>query len=49
MHHQTYNQEGAVSNALRKERQTNCMKFLRDQLFKTPEWMLDQDFFNKIE
>lgn len=48
-HNKTYDQEGAVYTPVNKEHQRNCMKFVQDQLFKTPEWMLDQDLFNKIE
>ena len=25
------------------------MKFLQDELFTTPEWLIDQEIFNKIE
>lgn len=48
-HNKTYDQEGAVYMPVSKEHQKNCMKFVQNQLFKTPEWMLDQDLFNKIE
>lgn len=48
-HNKTYDQEGAVYTPVSKEHQKNCMKFVQDKLFKTPEWMLDQDLFNKIE
>lgn len=47
--HKTYDQEGAVYTSVNKEHQKNCMNFIQDQLFKTPEWILDQDLFNKIE
>jgi hypothetical protein len=48
-HHKTYEQEGAVYTPVSKEHQKNCMQFLQEELFKTPEWMLDQDLFSKIE
>ncbi len=48
-HHKTYDQEGAVYTYVSKTHQENCMQFLQDQLFKTPNWMLDNDLFSKIE
>ena len=48
-HNKTYEQEGAVYTPVSKEHQKKCMNFIQDQLFKTPEWMLDQDLFSKIE
>lgn len=48
-HHKTYDQEGAVYTYVAKEHQANCMAFLQDQLFQTPEWMLDQNIFGKIQ
>jgi hypothetical protein len=48
-HHKTYDQEGAVYTHVPKERQANSMAFLQEQLFETPEWMLNQDIFGKIQ
>lgn len=48
-HHKTYEQEGAVYTPVSKEHQQDCMRFLQEELFKTPKWMLDQALFNKIE
>ncbi len=48
-HHKTYEQEGAVYTPVSKERQANSMAFLQEQLFQTPEWMLNQDIFGKIQ
>ena len=48
-HHKTYEQDGAVYTHVPKERQANSMAFLQEQLFQTPEWMLDQDIFGKIQ
>ncbi|MGP1992418.1 zinc-dependent metalloprotease [Zobellia laminariae] len=45
----TYDQEGAVYIPVTKAHQQNCMVFLQDQLFATPEWLLDQNIFNKIQ
>jgi len=45
----TYDQEGAVYTHVPKERQQRAMKFLSEQLFITPTWLLDQNILNKIE
>ena len=45
----TYDQEGAVYTHVPKERQQRAMKFLAEQLFNTPTWLLDQNILNKIE
>ena len=47
--HKTYEQEGAVYTPVTKGHQRDAMKFLQRELFQTPEWMLDQNIFNKIE
>ncbi len=48
-HHKTYEQDGDVYTHVPKERQANSMAFLQEQLFQTPDWMLDQDIFGKIQ
>ncbi len=48
-YHKTADQEGAVYTHVPKAHQQKAMKFLNEQLFATPEWMLDQDILNKIE
>ncbi|TMU55725.1 zinc-dependent metalloprotease [Flagellimonas algicola] len=48
-HHKTADQEGAVYTHVSKEHQKNCMAFIQEQLFKTPDWLIDQDIFNKIQ
>jgi len=45
----TYDQEGAVFFHVTAEKQKVAMKFLQDELFTTPEWLIDQEIFNKIE
>lgn len=45
----TYDQEGAVYFHVDKETQKRAMDFLQEQLFETPEWMINQEIFNKIE
>jgi len=48
-HYKTYDQEGAVYTHVTTEKQKRAMQFLQDQLFSTPEWLLDSSIFNKIE
>ncbi|HEY9185484.1 MAG TPA: zinc-dependent metalloprotease [Salegentibacter sp.] len=48
-HYKTYDQEGAVYTHVDAEHQEDAMQFLQDQLFSTPEWLIDQEIFNKIE
>jgi hypothetical protein len=45
----TYDQEGAVYFHVTPEKQENAMNFLQDELFSTPEWLIDQEIFNRIE
>ena len=45
----TYDQEGAVYFHVTAEKQKNAMNFLQDELFSTPEWLIDQEIFNRIE
>ncbi len=47
--YKTYDQEGAVYTHVDAKKQKRAMKFLQEQLFETPEWMINQDIFNKIE
>ena len=47
--YKTFGQEGAVYTPVAKARQKNSLDFVQKQLFETPEWLLDQDIFNKIE
>lgn len=48
-HHKTADQEGAVYTHVDKDHQKKCMAFINEQLFKTPEWLIDQEIFNKIQ
>ena len=48
-HYKTTDQEGAVYTHVDKSKQKEALKFLVDNLFKTPSWMLDQNIFSKIE
>tara|TARA_R110002012_G_scaffold322109_1_gene556006 strand:- start:28431 stop:30869 length:2439 start_codon:yes stop_codon:yes gene_type:complete len=47
--YKAFGQEGAVYTPVAKEHQKNSLAFVQKQLFETPEWLLDQDIFNKIE
>ena len=42
-------QEGAVYQAVEKEKQQKAMKYLAEQVFTTPTWMLNEDILRKIE
>ena len=48
-YYKTYDQEGAVYTHVDKSHQKACLQFLQDELFETPNWMLDNNIFNKIE
>ncbi|MDP5078304.1 MAG: zinc-dependent metalloprotease [Nonlabens sp.] len=47
--YKAYGQEGAVYEHASRDKQTRAMKFLQEQLFTTPEWLIDNNIFNKIE
>lgn len=47
--YKAYGQEGAVYEHASRDKQTRAMKFLQEQLFTTPEWLIDQSIFNKFE
>ena len=47
--HKTYDQEGPVYTYVPGEHQEKCMAFLQEQLFETPEWLLDKEVFGRIE
>ncbi|WP_047247519.1 zinc-dependent metalloprotease [Maribacter thermophilus] len=48
-HHKTYDQEGDVYTHVPEDHQANCMAFLQEQLFQTPEWLLDSEIFGKTQ
>lgn len=48
-YNKTADQEGAVYTHVSKEHQKKAMAFMQEQLFATPEWMIDQNIFNKIQ
>ena len=45
----TYDQEGAVYTHVNKAKQKEALKFLQEELFTTPSWMIRPDIFNKVE
>ena len=47
--YKTYDQEGAVYTHVADDHQKKAMQFIQEQLFTTPDWMLDNNIFNKIE
>ncbi|SHJ17539.1 protein of unknown function [Mesonia phycicola] len=47
--YKTYDQEGAVYEHTSTDKQERAMEFLQENLFETPEWLLNKDIFNKIE
>ncbi|MGX1931079.1 zinc-dependent metalloprotease [Flagellimonas sp. 2504JD4-2] len=48
-YYKTADQEGAVYTHVDKDHQKNAMAFMQEQLFKTPEWLIDHEIFNKTE
>ena len=47
--YKTFDQSGPVYTNVKKNHQKDCMKFLNEQLFKTPNWMINEAISNKIE
>ncbi|WP_333908087.1 zinc-dependent metalloprotease [Tenacibaculum finnmarkense] len=47
--YKTSNQNGAVYTHVSKNHQKNALKFVNEQLFKTPNWLLDKNIFDKIQ
>lgn len=45
----TADQEGDVFVNVDKAHQKNCLAFLNEQLFETPEWLIDKDIINRTE
>lgn len=48
-HYKTADQEGAVYTHVPKEHQKNCLTFVIDNLFETPDWLIDSNIFNRIQ
>ncbi|WP_394340893.1 zinc-dependent metalloprotease [Nonlabens agnitus] len=47
--YKAYGQEGAVYEHAPRDKQERAMEFLQEQVFETPEWLIDQEIFNKVE
>ena len=48
-YNKTYEQEGPVFTHVSKDKQAESLEFLQEQLFQTPEWMLEKEILNKID
>jgi len=48
-YYKTYDQDGAVYTPVASERQEESMQFIQDELFTTPEWLIDANVFNRVE
>ena len=47
-HYKTADQEGAVYTHVPKEKQAEALAFLDENLFKTPQWLIDKAIFDRI-
>ena len=48
-YYKTSDQEGAVYTHVGKAKQKEALQFVIDELFETPDWMLDENIFSKTE
>lgn len=48
-YYKTYDQDGAVYTHVSKAKQEEALSFLQEQLFETPQWLIDQSIFDKVE
>ncbi|WP_046745746.1 zinc-dependent metalloprotease [Kordia zhangzhouensis] len=48
-HYKTYDQEGAVYTHVDKVNQKRALQFINEQLFQTPNWLINQDIFEKTQ
>ena len=48
-YYKTADQEGAVYTPVPKAHQKEAMQFLQDNLFDTPDWLIDKNIFDRIE
>jgi hypothetical protein len=49
INHKTADQPGLVYTSVPKEHQKRAMKFLQENIFDTPEWLIDESIFDRIE
>ncbi|SFD37188.1 protein of unknown function [Algibacter lectus] len=47
--YKTADQEGAVYSHVDKKHQKDCLLFINDQLFETPEWLISPEINDKIK
>ncbi|GAL79191.1 hypothetical protein JCM19274_4276 [Algibacter lectus] len=47
--YKTADQEGAVYSHVDKKHQKDCLLFINDQLFETPEWLISPEINDKIQ
>jgi len=47
--YKTYDQEGLVYSHVDKNHQKNCLKFVNEQLFTTPTWLIDKEIIGRTE
>jgi hypothetical protein len=48
-YYKTYDQEGAVYTHVTPAKQKESMQFVQNELFTTPDWLIDANIFNKVE
>ena len=48
-YYKTADQEGAVYTPVPKAHQKEAMQFIQDNLFDTPDWLIDKAIFDRIE
>lgn len=48
-HYKAVGQDGAVYTHVDKAHQKNAMKFISEQLFATPAWLIDKNIFDKVQ
>ncbi|OUS00512.1 zinc-dependent metalloprotease [Flavobacteriales bacterium 33_180_T64] len=48
-HYKVADQPGAVYTSVDKDHQKRAMKFIQDNLFTTPEWLINKNIFDRIE
>lgn len=48
-HYKAADQEGAVYTVVPKAHQKEAMQFIQDNLFNTPQWLIDKTIFDRIE
>jgi hypothetical protein len=48
-HYKTADQDGVVYTPVPKAHQKEAMQFIQENLFTTPEWLIDKNIFDRIE